>query len=344
VPTDELRSAFERAGGTAFVEELVQAAEDVREGAARVRDILRDTRALAHNHDLAPVPFDINEAIRSSLRVVAAEIRHKAEVVTRLETGLFVNGNAGRMSQVFVNLLVNAAEAFGNAPNNAIAITSKNVGNHVVVTVHDNGPGISPEHLPRIFDTFFTTKTTTSATGLGLPISRDIVRSYGGEISVESSRGAGTLFSIVLPQSPVIRSVPSPSTPPPIASTAGNQLRLLFVDDEPNLLRSYSRAFAKTHAVTLAKDGEEALAFIRQRTDWDLIVCDLSMPGMSGMQLYHVIREQFPGLIDRIVFATGGVTQRDIEEFLASITNRVLEKPFDMSVLREMLAELQRQS
>jgi len=335
-----LRARFERAGGQAFVDELIQASDEVREGAARVRDILRDTRALAQNQDLTPSVFDINEAIRSALRVVAAELRHKAEITTELGEGLRVSGVAGQLSQVFVNLLINAAEAFGERIDNTLAIRSRRVGGHIVITLADNGPGIAEDQLPRVFDAFFANPAATR-TGLGLPISRDIVREHGGEISAESTRGIGTTFTIVLPfaaKAPREPTVPPPIKPPP----EGARLRLLFVDDEANILRAYRRAFGKDHEVVLAESGKDALAACDQRADFDLVVCDLSMPTMSGMQLYQVLRERHPRLAERVVFATGGASQRELEEFLRTVQNRVLEKPFDMAVLRELIAELQR--
>lgn len=336
----QLRDAFERAGGQTFVDELVQAADDVREGATRVRDILRDTRALAHNNpNLKACAFDINESIRSALRIVAAELRHKAEITTQLADGLRVVGVAGQLSQVFVNLLINAAEAFGNRSGNSLVITSKRIGGHIVITLTDNGPGIGPEHLPRIFDAFYSTKTG-SGTGLGLPISRDIVRSHGGEISAESTHGIGTRFSIVLPHAAQERPL---TTPPPVVHAGTDaRLRLLFVDDEPSILRSYRRAFGKQHDVIAVTSGREALAEIAERPDFDLIICDLSMPMMSGMQLYYHVRERNPALVDRFVFATGGATQKDLEEFLRSVTNRVLEKPFDLAVLRGLIGDIRR--
>lgn len=338
----ELREKLEVAGGPGFAGDLVQAAEDIREGAERVRDIMRDTRSLALG-DERPAAFDVNEALRSALRVVAAELRHKAVVHTRLGDSLLVMGSAGRLAQVFVNLLVNAAEAFREGANNVIDIETKRAGNHVVVTVRDNGPGISTEHLPRIFETYYTTKTGPTATGLGLPISRDIVRGYGGEISVESNVGHGTSFSIVLPLAARPRTV-SP-TAPPVSDKMPDiaRLRLLFVDDEPNILRSYKRAFSQ-HEIVLAEDGQHALDALRENGDFDLIVCDLSMPTMSGMRLYDEIRKLDATLLPKIVFATGGSTQRDIETFLTSVTNLVLEKPFDMRVLRKLVADLQRVS
>ncbi len=338
-----LRATFDRAGGLAFVDELVQAADDVREGAARVRDILRDTRALAQNQDLKPCVFDINEAIRSALRVVAAELRHKVDITVRLAEGLRVVGVAGQLSQVFVNLLINAGEAFGQRTGNTLEVTSKRVGGHVVITLVDNGPGIAPELLPRIFDTYLSTNLSTG-TGLGLSISRDIVRTHGGEISVESTRGIGTTFSIVLPHAATPSERP-PTTPPPQAPVEPcPQLRLLFVDDEANILRSYKRAFGRAHEVITVTSGKDALEAIDQRADFDLVICDLSMPAMSGMQLFQIVKESNPALAERFVFATGGSSQRELDEFLRAVPNRVLEKPFDLGVLRAMLAELQRVS
>lgn len=118
----------------------------------------------------------------------------------------------------------------------------------------------------------------------------------------------------------------------------------MFVDDEPNILRSYKRAFGTEHEVVVTEDGQHALAAVRANPDFDLIVCDLSMPTMSGMRFYAELAALAPSLLPRIVFATGGSTQRDIEQFLASITNLVLEKPFDMSVLRKLVTDLQRVS
>ncbi len=337
----ELGERFERAGGQAFIDELLQAAEDVREGAARVRDILRDTRALAYNHPpVEPTPFDVNESIRSALRIVAAELRHKTEVTTQLADGLRVVGVAGQLSQVFVNLLINAAEAFGERSGNLLVVSSKRVGGHIVITLADNGPGIDAEQLPRIFDPFFTTKNI-HGTGLGLPMSRDIVRQHGGEISAESTYGIGTTFSIVLPLA--AKTIKEPTQPPPVMHAAeGTPLRLLFVDDEASILRSYKRAFGRDHHVVAATNGREALTAIAERPDFDLVICDLSMPTMSGMQLYHHVRERHPEVAERFIFATGGATQRELEVFLRSVTNRVLEKPFDLGVLRGIIADRQR--
>jgi CheY-like chemotaxis protein len=151
----------------------------------------------------------------------------------------------------------------------------------------------------------------------------------------------GTTISIVLPHAvrPIAK---EPTQPPPLAhGSPGVPVRLLFVDDEPSILRSYKRAFAREHDVIAVTNGKEALDAIAERTDFDLVICDLSMPTMSGMQLYDIVRDRYPQLAERFIFATGGATQRELEEFLRSVPNRVLEKPFDLSVLRDIIGELQ---
>jgi CheY-like chemotaxis protein len=115
-------------------------------------------------------------------------------------------------------------------------------------------------------------------------------------------------------------------------------VRLLFIDDEPTILRSYKRSF-KQHDVVTATNGHDALRMIEDSA-FDVIVCDMTMPAMTGMQLYMHVRDRAPHLIDRFVFATGGAVQATIDDFLRTITNPVLEKPFDLSLLHELVGHL----
>jgi CheY-like chemotaxis protein len=117
-------------------------------------------------------------------------------------------------------------------------------------------------------------------------------------------------------------------------------LRVLLVDDEPHILRAYRRAL-RGHDIAVANDGAEALALIRASGGFDLVVCDVTMPAMNGVQLFERVRSECPALAARFVFATAGSTHGDAERFLASLPNRVLEKPFEVRVLRELVAALQ---
>ncbi|WNG39567.1 response regulator [Archangium violaceum] len=189
-----------RQGAQVDLAELEQAVLDAREGALRISDIVRDMRSLARTDDESGGWFDLNEAIRSALRIARIETTRRAIVQADLLDGLEVRGSPGPVSQVFVNLLVNAAQALEGwtGSRKEIRVTSRREEGRAVIEVSDTGPGIPPELLPRLFQPFFTTKGATG-TGLGLSISRNIVRRFGGDIEVSSIPGDGTVFTVSLP-------------------------------------------------------------------------------------------------------------------------------------------------
>ncbi|WNG55383.1 response regulator [Archangium gephyra] len=203
-----------RQGEPVDLEELEQAVLDAREGGLRISDIVRDMRSLAKTDAEAGGWFELDEAIRSALRIARLETMRQASVETQLPRGLEVKGSPGPVSQVFVNLLVNAAQALESAegPRKEIRVTARREADMAVIEVSDTGPGIPAEVLSRLFQPFFTTKGSTG-TGLGLSISRNIVRRLGGDIAVRSAPGDGTVFTVSLPARPVEGEVPVPVVP-----------------------------------------------------------------------------------------------------------------------------------
>jgi len=181
-----------------------RAATDAVDGANRICDIIRDIGALASADESTRLPFDLKEAIRSAVRMSQAEMRGRAKVSLRLDGDTPVIGSAGRMSQVFVNLLVNAAQAIGECPaqEGRIVVVARRQGGRVLVEVSDNGPGIRPDMVQRVFEPFFTTKPAGQGTGLGLFLCRNIVRRHGGDLRVRSSAQHGTTFVVDLPADP----------------------------------------------------------------------------------------------------------------------------------------------
>jgi signal transduction histidine kinase/AmiR/NasT family two-component response regulator len=192
-----------REGASVDLVELEQAVLDAREGALRISDIVRDMRSIARTDEEAGGWFDLNEAIRSALRIARVETTRRAIVQADLLDGLEVRGSPGPVSQVFVNLLVNAAQALEGwqGSRREIRVTTRREEGRAVIKVSDTGPGIPPELLSRLFQPFFTTKGSTG-TGLGLSISRNIVRRFGGDIEVSSVPGDGTVFTVSLPTRP----------------------------------------------------------------------------------------------------------------------------------------------
>jgi CheY-like chemotaxis protein/anti-sigma regulatory factor (Ser/Thr protein kinase) len=254
-----------------------------------------------------------------------------------------VEANPNRIEQVLLNLLVNAAQALPatEAPGQRIVVSLRARDGLVEVAITDTGCGIPEAHLTRIFEPFFTTKPVGVGTGLGLPICRSIIRGLGGEISVRSVVGEGSTFTVTLPAS-------TAALPEPVAKARFSSIpparrgNVLVVDDELSVARTLRALLGGEHELTLAASGAEALHALANDAipEFDVILCDLMMPGMSGMDLYERIRQLYPGLEQRMVFMTGGVSLDRAREFLATITNLTFEKPFDFDELRNTLRRL----
>ncbi len=199
-------AALKEAVDLAFLREDIGAliAESI-DGTSRVRRIVQDLRDFARTGDIDWQLADLHECIESTLNVAANEIRYKAEVVRAYGELPPVECVAAQLNQVFLNLLVNAAQAIEG--RGTITIRSGRDGDEAWLAFADDGPGIPAEILPRIFDPFFTTKPVGTGTGLGLSVSYGIVQKHGGRIEVSSAPGQGATFTIRLP----LRRSPSPA-------------------------------------------------------------------------------------------------------------------------------------
>ena len=262
------------------------------------------------------------------------EIRHRARTVTEFADVKDVEANDARLGQVFLNLLVNAAQALpeGSADKNEIRVVTRQSGpDEVVVEVRDTGSGIPPQSLSRIFDPFFTTKAIGVGTGLGLSICHRIILGFQGQIAVESEVGKGTVVRVTLP---VAKGVPAVTSTIPVTGPPGRSCRVLFVDDEPVLGPLVRRALAPAHEVTCAASGREALAAIDRGDVFDVILCDLMMPEMSGMDLHEALMQRYPEHAAKMVFMTGGAFTTRARQFLEKVSNPRLDKPFKRDQLR----------
>ncbi len=157
---------------------------------------------MLHPGTIERCPMDLAAAIRTAMKLAAHELRPRARLLVQLDGIPEIYGNSARLTQVFLNLLINAAHAIpaGQVECNEIKIAAQVCPpGHVIVKVSDTGCGIPPEHVKRIFDPFFTTKPQGTGSGLGLSVCHSIITAHSGEISVESVVGRGTTFQIVLP-------------------------------------------------------------------------------------------------------------------------------------------------
>jgi signal transduction histidine kinase len=313
------------------------------QGVGRVSEIVRTMHLLARGDTTERELVDINAAFERSIDFAANAVRYRARLVRQLGPPLHFQGNGALLAQVLVNLLVNAAQALPESTpeRNEICVRTRVEHGLAVLEVADNGSGIPEALRTRIFEPFFTTKGPGAGMGLGLSVSRGIVEGFGGSITLESEVGKGSTFRVTLPLAaapaarlPAVRPTTAPALP-------GEGLRsLLVIDDEVPLTTVFHRALSNDFAVTVANSGRTALDLLAARAQpFDLILCDLMMPEVSGQDVYTEAVRARPELAPRFVFITGGAFTARGKQFLASTGAPVLQKPFDLRTLRKVLKE-----
>ena len=312
--------------------DLAEMLGDAKVGADRIRKIVRGLRALARE-DVALQAVDLRSVLDTSVSLAQHELRAKARVSIDLGDVPPVLGDESRLTQIVVNLLVNAAQAFDHSEPevNRVSVTSRRLSDDMIrLTVTDNGPGILAEIRQRVFDPFFTTKEVGTGTGLGLAVSRGIAHAIGGELTMEASLPHGASFHLDLRIAPFVDDALRGAQD---GSPDGKRGAVLIIDDDPFVLSTIRRAMAREHAVTAVTDPRVALAHLDAGETFDVIFCDVTMPYLNGPELFAQISARHPESASRIVFVTGGVTNGDIAHFLAESPNEIIDKPFNLTHL-----------
>jgi signal transduction histidine kinase len=321
-------------------DELTEIIGDIRDGSERVRKIVRDLKMFSRPDDTTRGPVDVHRVLESSLNMAWNEIRHRARLVKDFGQTTMVDANDGQLGQVFLNLLVNAAHAIpeGAVEANEIRIrTALDEDDRLVVEVRDTGSGMTPDVLTRIFDPFYTTKPVGMGTGLGLSVCHGLVAKNGGEITVESEPGVGSVFRVFLNRAKERMKSDAPPRPPVLPALP--RRRVLVVDDEPMIATSLRRVLAKHYEVAACTGGAEALALLTSKHDFQLILCDIMMPDVSGIDVYEELLRTAPDTARRMVFMTGGAFTPRAKAFLDHVPNHRLEKPIDVPALLTWLRE-----
>ncbi len=312
----------------------------------RAAKIVRNLLTFARKRHTTRTMVDLNQVVRETLALRSYEQRvTNISVIDALAGGLpQVFADAHQIQQVLLNLVINAEQAMlsANGRGTLVVRTWHDAERDVVLLeVNDDGPGVPEEVRPKVFDPFFTTKEVGKGTGLGLTVAYAIVEEHGGRIWIESPPGRGASFFVELPTSDAAVRQASPG-----AATGQRGVRpgatVLVVEDEPALAAAVAEGLSDAgFSVDRAGDGEEALARVRDR-DYNLIVCDLKMPRVDGMQFYRAIATTCPALTCRVIFVTGDVAGTDAERFLEETGCRWLAKPFRLGdllrVAREVIA------
>ena len=317
--------------------ETLQCLSTATEGALRVQRTVQDLNTIARSDREQIATLQVQDVLDSTIAIAMNTLRHKGRLVTDYEAVRPVRADAPRLGQIFLNLLMNACESMedGKPGENEIRVEVQEDGDDVVVSISDTGTGISREQIDRIFDPFFTTKPVGVGTGLGLWVCQNLLQDIGGDIRVESEEGVGTTFSIRMPATDQVVQEEAPDRPAPVSTEARN--RLLVVDDEPAIAELLGEIL-ELHEVHLANSGTEALDQLRSHS-FDLVLCDLMMPDLSGIQVYEASSEHVNGAPPRFVFLTGGAVTDTAKRFLSETHHRVITKPFRPALVRQVIAE-----
>lgn len=313
--------------------------DDALEGVERIRSITVELLPFARSSPSAIEDVDLNQVLMRALRMMRNDLRHRAQIVCDLDQVPLLRGDPRRLAQVFTNVLLNAAQAIeeGKADDNTIAVLSRRDGDEIHVTVRDTGRGIPADHLPRVFERFFTTKPSGMGTGLGMSVSQEIVRAHGGHIYVESDLGQGTEVTIILPVRTTLAAVAEAAAP---VHRGPRALKILAVDDDLLVLKSYRRTLGKQHVMMFAGDGADALALLDLDASFDAILCDLMMPNMDGRRFYEELERRHPKLLNRVVFCSGGTFTAGADQFVKSCERPVLSKPIPPDELLDVLLDV----
>jgi len=328
---DSVGTAFEARG-----RKIAAAAE-------RCSRIVQTFLAMARQKDAQRSLVDLNEVVATALEITEYALR-TAGIGARVTLGSRlpkVTGDRDQLHQVLVNLIVNAQQAMqgGETFDKTLTVrTSVSHSGEVLLDVSDTGPGVPEKLKGRIFEPFFTTKPQGVGTGVGLSFSHGIVEAHGGTITLEPSR-RGAHFRIAFPPATETDLVAVPIAAQTVPETIAGG-RALVVEDETDVADTLCELLEREgYKVTVAGDGAAALMAI-DRSEYDLILSDLRMPGVSGPDLHARLAETKPHLIGRMGFVTGDTLGSSMDDFLRACGRPVLEKPFTKVGVRCLIASI----
>lgn len=318
--------------------ETLRTMEKVAKDSARTVKRLQEFARNKAQHQL--FRLDINAIVKDAIEITKPKWKDDAlargisfEVVANLREVPCSAGNVSELLEVITNMIFNAIEAMPQGGRIELGTFEKE--GEVFIQIKDNGMGMTEEVRQRVFEPFFTTKPFTNS-GLGLSMSYGIIRRFGGDITVESELGRGTIFTISLP----VRSGIEKERTSYVSFEEGKGIRILVIDDEELvrdvLLQTLSRA---NYEVTLASSGEEGLRLFCERP-FDIVLTDLAMPTLSGWEVCRRIKETSPHT--QVAMITGWGLELDPQQIIESGVDRVISKPFDFGRILNLIAEMRK--
>lgn len=323
-----------RVSESEFRRELERIVEEAHQASQVMKDLLDFVRKRKLKKDVV----DLNRVVESVIGEEMDKLRlSNIKVVRELSSELPLTlGDARQIRQALKNIMDYAGEAIREFHGfGEIRVKTSEVQGQIKIIISDDGPGIPSGEISRVFDPLFTW-SRRGGTGLELALCRSIIVDHGGKMEVESEWGKGSTFILTLP----VWRVESEREGAGEAEKSLIGLRGLFIDDDINILEIVSKYFGEMGCEILTvPDARMALRILEER-EFDFVVCDVVMPEMDGREFYHILKQRRPSLIDRVIFSTGDIMRESTREFLESLPNPHIEKPFDLDALREVIIRL----
>jgi PAS domain S-box-containing protein len=307
---------------------------------AIVRDLLSAVRAREDRRervDAAALLRESESALRPSVEQLGASLELDVAAASAP-----LHADRVAIGQVLTNLVLNAAQATGRG--GTIRVRAGREGERYRIEVEDDGPGIPADVLPRIFEPFFTTKPAGEGTGLGLSVSLGIAHQHGGELVIDARpRARGACFVLTLPVSTAAAPEPAPAAPPPAPERPA---RILVIDDEPSI-RAALRRFLSRRGWSVEEAAEGAAALEKLHATpaeggFAVVLSDLKMPGLSGVDLHDRLAAENSPYLARLILSTGDLASPDAASFVERTRCRVLQKPYELATLAQALEEARR--
>jgi signal transduction histidine kinase/CheY-like chemotaxis protein len=316
----------------------------INEQAERVAKIVSNLLTFARQSKAEVQYIDINSIISRVLEMRAYEMKvNNIQVTTQLAPDLpRTVADIGQLQQVFLNIIINAEQAMTKVHHKGrLSIKTEHIESNgsIMVSIADDGPGIAKGNLDKIFDPFFTTKSAGEGTGLGLSICHGIIKAHNGRVYAKSKLGKGATFFVELP----IVTEPEQLK---FAEVPGEELgrvtraRIMVLDDEPGVCQFLSQALTEEgHNVETINNASVALERLKHE-GYDLILLDIKMPGMDGIEFYKQVKKIASSLQRRVVFITGDIMSPNIQNFLNKTKAYYLSKPFDVEQLKKDINQI----
>ena len=337
----DIERAIEMGQGSLAMIALREAHSIVGDDLSAVRHIVStvaDLRAFAQPRAEMHEQVDLNALLQSACTLARPELRQHARMETELGEVPPFRGDPGRLTQAVLHLLINAAQAVVEAggDNHVVRVQTWSDGRFAWCAVSDTGVGMATDVQRRVFDPFYTTRGPDKGSGMGLAVAAEAIRRHEGNISIVSSPGAGARFEIRIPlEGGDARAHPVPKleTPPPTL----RRLRVLLIDDERTICRAFERLLRDEYDIVTVPGGRHAIDLLRRDQAFDVVLCDVMMPGIDGPGVHEWMQRNAPHLPPRTIFCPAGAFTADAQSFLSTVPNPCLNKPFELDDLRRLL-------